>query len=84
MYVVHFKLTLHIQVLVYCKEWSYPLDYGPTRNLSNLFYTAKQMGNKKSKDLWQSDLLRERRFSMKERERPGCERGRGVREADFH
>ena len=29
MYIVHIKITLHIQVLVYCKK--YPPDYGPTQ-----------------------------------------------------
>ena len=29
MYMVHFKITLHVQVIVYCKKWSYPQDYGP-------------------------------------------------------
>ena len=29
MYIVHIKITLHIQVLVYCKKCSYPLDYVP-------------------------------------------------------
>ena len=42
MYIVYIKITLHIQVLVYCKKCSYPLDYGPTQNLSNLFFTAKK------------------------------------------
>ena len=42
MYIVHIKITLHIQVLVYCKNISYPLDYGPTQNLSNPLYTAKK------------------------------------------
>ena len=42
MYSVDTKITLHIQVLVYCKKCSYPLDCGPTQNLSNLFYTAKK------------------------------------------
>ena len=32
MYFVHIKITLHIQVLVYCKKCSYPIDYGPTQN----------------------------------------------------
>ena len=41
MYIVHIKITLQIQVLVFCKKCSYPLDYGPTKNLSNPFYTAK-------------------------------------------
>ena len=36
MYIVHIKITLHIQVLVYCKKCYCPLDYGPARNLSNL------------------------------------------------
>ena len=33
MYIVHIKITLHIQILVYCKTYSYPLDYGPTQNV---------------------------------------------------
>ena len=42
MYIVHIKITLHIQVLVYCKKCSYLIDYGPTQNLSNPFYTIKK------------------------------------------
>ena len=39
MYIVHIKITLHIQVLVYCKNVP-QLIYGPTQILNNLFYTS--------------------------------------------
>ena len=41
MSIVHIKSTLHIQVLVYCKKGSDPLDYGPIQNLGTPLYTAK-------------------------------------------
>ena len=41
MYIIHIKITLHIQVLVYCKKCSYTLDYGSTENLGNSLFTAK-------------------------------------------
>ena len=41
MHIVHIKITLHIQVLVYCKKRSHPIDYGPTQNLCTPLYTAK-------------------------------------------
>ena len=40
MYIMHIKITLHIQVLVYCKKCSYPPDYGPTQNLWTPIYTV--------------------------------------------
>ena len=33
MYIVHIKMTLQTS--------SYSIDYGPTQNLNNLFYTTK-------------------------------------------
>ena len=41
MYIVHIKITLHIQVLVWCKKCSYPIDYGPIHNLCTPPYMAK-------------------------------------------
>ena len=52
-----YMYIVHIQVLVYCKKCSYPLDFGPTQNLSNLFYTAK---NRKKR--WQ--LLQIKMYTM--------------------
>ena len=45
MYIVDIKMTLHIQVLVYCKKFSYPIDYGLTQNLCTLLYTANAIDN---------------------------------------
>ena len=42
MYIVYIKITLHIQVLVYCKNVPMSIDDGPTQNLNNLFYKAKK------------------------------------------
>ena len=44
-YIVHTKITLHIQILIYCKKCYYQLDYGPTQNWSNPLYTAKKNKN---------------------------------------
>ena len=41
MHIVHIKITLHIQVLVYTKKCSYPLDNDPAQNLCTSLYTAK-------------------------------------------
>ena len=42
MHIVHIKITLHIQVLVYSKKCSYIIDYGPTQNLCTSLYIAKK------------------------------------------
>ena len=45
MYIVHtacIKITMHIQVPVYCKKCFYPLDYWPTQKLCTTLYTTKK------------------------------------------
>ena len=44
MHIVYITITLHIQVLVYCKNVPTLFDYRPTQNLCTPLYTSKTIG----------------------------------------